>query len=56
MLVLSREKGEELIIGDNIRIVIRSITKDRVRIAIDAPSHVRVLRGELAEKEGGSHG
>lgn len=47
MLVLSRRKHEVLMIGDNIRVIVENIRGNRVRIAIDAPKDVRVLRGEI---------
>lgn len=47
MLVLSRKSGEELIIGDNIRVVVNKIAGNRVSLAIRAPKDVRVVRGEL---------
>ncbi|MGE0760523.1 MAG: carbon storage regulator [Pirellulaceae bacterium] len=47
MLVLSRKVGQELVIGDNIRIVINRVSGNRVAIGIDAPENVSVLRSEL---------
>lgn len=47
MLVLSRKSGEEIRIGDNIRIVINRVGPNRVSVGIDAPSDVRITRGEL---------
>lgn len=47
MLVLSRRVGEELVIGDNIRIVISRVAGNRVAVGIDAPQDVHVVRGEL---------
>lgn len=47
MLVLSRKVGEKLIIGDNIVIQIVEVSGHRVRIGIEAPPHVEVLREEL---------
>ncbi len=47
MLVLSRKVGEKIAIGDNITIVVNRISGNRVAIGIEAPSDVRVLRGEL---------
>ena len=49
MLVLSRKVGEELIIGDNIRIVVNRLDASRVSLAIEAPRSVSVMRGELKE-------
>ncbi len=50
MLVLSRKRGEEILIGDDIRISIVSIEGDRVRIGIDAPEKLEILRGELLDE------
>lgn len=49
MLVLQRKKGESLIIGDNIQISVVDIGTDTVRLAIEAPKDVKILRKELAE-------
>lgn len=47
MLVLSRKEGEQIVIGDNIRVSISKISGSRVRVAIDAPDEVVIRRGEL---------
>lgn len=47
MLVLSRKVGQEIVIGDNVRITITKISGNRVTLGIEAPDHVRILRGEL---------
>ncbi|MEZ6089830.1 MAG: carbon storage regulator [Pirellulaceae bacterium] len=47
MLVLTRKEDQSLVIGDNIRVTIGKIHGNRVRILIDAPDDVSVLRGEL---------
>ena len=47
MLVLSRKIGEEIIIDGDIRIIVNRISGNRVSLAIEAPSDVRVMRGEL---------
>jgi carbon storage regulator len=47
MLVLSRKLGEAIHIGDKIKITVMRIQGSRIRIAIDAPAEIRILRGEL---------
>ena len=49
MLILQRKPGEALRIGDSITVSIVSIDGGRVRIAIDAPSDIPILRNELIE-------
>ncbi|HYT87985.1 MAG TPA: carbon storage regulator [Gemmataceae bacterium] len=48
MLVLSRKPGEKLVINNNITITILEVVGTRVRIGVEAPDDVRILRGELA--------
>jgi carbon storage regulator len=47
MLVLSRKIGERLVIGDNITVVVSRVAGNRVTLGIEAPSEVRIIRGEL---------
>lgn len=47
MLVLSRKVGQELVIGDNIRITVNRVGGSRVTLGISAPQDVRIVRGEL---------
>ena len=47
MLVLSRKIGEKLVIGDNITVVVSRVAGNRVTPGIEAPSEVRIIRGEL---------
>ena len=47
MLVLSRKLNQEILIGDNIRITVLKVKGNTVRLGIDAPRDVHVLRGEL---------
>lgn len=49
MLVLSRRRDEEIIIGDNIRIVVVDIRRDKVRLGVEAPKEVPVHRREVYE-------
>ena len=47
MLVLSRKVGQEILIGDSIRITINKVSGNRVTLGVEAPEHIRILRGEL---------
>ncbi|MDR1384246.1 MAG: carbon storage regulator [Planctomycetaceae bacterium] len=47
MLVLSRREGEWIRIGDSITITIVRTGGDKVRVGIDAPNDLLILRGEL---------
>ncbi|MCC7337265.1 MAG: carbon storage regulator [Pirellulaceae bacterium] len=47
MLVLSRKENETICIGDQITIHISHIKGSRVRVGIEAPSDVSIMRGEL---------
>ena len=51
MLVLSRKKDEAIVIDDDIVITIFEIRGDRVRLGIEAPSQITILRAELQRKE-----
>ncbi len=47
MLVLSRRKGEAIIIQDKIEITVLEVDGDTVKIGISAPRDVEILRKEL---------
>ena len=47
MLVLSRKQNQSLIIGDNIVITILSIERDQIRLGIEAPKDIPIMRREL---------
>lgn len=49
MLILQRKKNQELMIGDEIRLSVVDIGSDWVKLAIDAPREVSILRSELVE-------
>ncbi len=51
MLILRRKKNESLLIGENIRITVIDCAGDGVRLAIDAPKQISILREELSEAE-----
>lgn len=47
MLVLSRKKGETIMIGDNIEVKVLAVEGDQVKIGIVAPKSVKVHRSEI---------
>lgn len=49
MLVLTRKKGESIMIGDQIEVVILGSEGDSVKIGIKAPKQVQVYRSEIYE-------
>ena len=51
MLILRRKKNERLLIGENIRITVIECAGDGVRLAIDAPKQISILREGLSEAE-----
>jgi carbon storage regulator len=51
MLVLTRRIGEEIVIADNTRVVVLAIKGQKVRLGINAPPSVGVLRQELVKEE-----
>ena len=48
MLVLSRRESERIKLGDSIVVTVVRVSGDRVRLGIEAPSNVVVLREEIA--------
>lgn len=50
MLVLTRKIGETIQIGEGIQLTVLRVKGNSVRIGIDAPSNVRVRRGEIPPK------
>jgi carbon storage regulator len=49
MLVLSRKLGQSLLIDHRIRVMVCEIVGDKVRVGVDAPRDVLVLRSEIAD-------
>ncbi len=49
MLVLSRQRDESIIIGENVVVTIVDIRGDKVRLGIEAPGEVPVHRQEIFE-------
>ena len=49
MLVIKRKVSESILIGDDIEIIISEISQDKVKVAINAPKEIKVIRKELKE-------
>ena len=50
MLALTRRKGESVVIGDEIEVVVLSVTGEQVRLGIVAPKRIPVHRKEIYEQ------
>jgi carbon storage regulator len=50
MLVLTRRPGEQIVIGNGIRLTVVSIGPGRVKLGIEAPPDVRIDRQEIHDK------
>ncbi|AGF58330.1 carbon storage regulator CsrA [Clostridium saccharoperbutylacetonicum] len=50
MLIITRKKGESLMIGDDIEITISKIEDGSVKIGVNAPKNVSILRKELYDQ------
>lgn len=51
MLVLSRKAGERILIGPHMFVEVRKVAGNRVTLALSAPSDVKILRGEVFERD-----
>lgn len=47
MLVITRKKGESILIGDNIEITISKIDDGSVKLGVSAPKDISILRKEI---------
>lgn len=50
MLILSRKTGDSIVIGDGIRVVVLASDRRGVRLGIEAPADVSILRGEIVHQ------
>ena len=56
MLVLSRKPGERIMIGDDVTVTIVRIGPNNVRLGIEAPREMNIVREELRERVPVMHG
>ena len=52
MLVLSRKVGEKILIGDQIAVTVVRVAQGTVRIGVEAPKHLPIVREELQAEAG----
>ncbi|MDO5045094.1 carbon storage regulator CsrA [Campylobacter sp.] len=50
MLILSRKEDESILLGKDIKITVVGISKSGVKLGIEAPKNMMILRSELAEE------
>ncbi|MGD0382741.1 MAG: carbon storage regulator CsrA [Thermoguttaceae bacterium] len=50
MLVLSRKVGEKILIGDNISVTVVRVSQGIVRIGVEAPQNLPVVREEIKDQ------
>lgn len=53
MLILTRKIDQSVVINGNITVMVLGVERDRVKLGIDAPKDVSVLRDELVSKSDG---
>lgn len=53
MLVITRRVGQTFTIGDEISVVILNVKGNQVRLGIDAPKSVKILRDDIKERLSG---
>jgi len=50
MLVLARKKNQSIMLGSDIKVTVLEIGEDFVKVGIDAPKDITILRGELYQE------
>ena len=55
MLAITRRKGEKFLIGNNVWVCILGIDGGQVRVGIEAPRSISIVREELLEKDDSRH-
>ena len=51
MLVLKRKSGQQIRLGNDVIITIVQTTRGWAKVGIEAPRHIEVVRGELADRD-----
>lgn len=51
VLVLDRKIREKVLIGDNVVVTVLFVGRSSVRLGIEAPANIRIMREEVLEKE-----
>lgn len=51
MLVISRQPGDSILIGDDIKVIILEVSGDKIKIGIEAPKSIRIMRNEVLDTE-----
>jgi len=51
MLILTRNPGESIFIGDDIKVTVMEINRNQVRIGIEAPRAIEVDREEIRDRK-----
>ena len=51
MLVITRQPGDSILIGEGIKVIILEVSGDKIKIGIDAPRSVRIMRSEVLDTE-----
>lgn len=49
MLIIARRKGQRILIGDDVEVVVTELTKGVVKLGIVAPTSTTILRGETKD-------
>ena len=52
MLVLSRKVGEKILIGDNVSVTVVRVAQGVVRIGVDAPKDMAIIRDNIKDRDG----
>ncbi len=51
MLVITRQPGDSILIGEDIKVIILEVSGDKIKIGIEAPRSVRIMRSEVLDTE-----